>query len=716
MSAAPSPGAVPDPGGDPLRRALCPTADELADQLLARVGDDQGYLVRTRAETRRALVAFARRVVEAVLAPVHDPDAARAAGRVLIESYLVDPTALESAQAVVGTAFTRAVDTPGRVQRLAAVIGAVGRGYAQALRMLVLAEHEEITRAALIARRRAEEHRSASDARFRVLFENSPVAIVMMDPDGSSLEANQAAADMVASTVEAIRATRLEEWVPPAEYPTFWEDLARLVDGRLDAVEVERAILRPDGVRVWVESVVSAVRDPDGVARYLVSISKDITEQRELQQRLRHQASHDPLTGLPNRSLFFERLQDAITAADRDGARPGVCYLDLDGFKVVNDTLGHETGDRLLQVLAERLRDTLEPDGHLVARMGGDEFVVLVERSPDRETLEDVAAIALDTVRRPVRIGEHDIAISASVGVVRHDTGGPEELMKAADTTLYSAKHDGRGRYAVFDRERHQSDVLNFELSAQMPEALRRDHFHVLYQPIVRLADERMVGVEALVRWLRPDGELIGPDRFIPLAEETGLVVPLGRRVLGEACRQARRWRDADPSNPLVVSVNVAARQVTENDLVADVVRTLAEHDLPPELLQLELTERDLMGTQDKPASRLREIADLGVKLAIDDFGTGYSNLAYLRQLPVHHLKLAGSFLGGAGDRDDVILRALVKLARSLDLEVTAEAVETAEQAARLRRYGSTNAQGWYYAPAVPAERIPELVRHPFVR
>ncbi len=716
MSAAASSGAVPAPHGKPLRRALSPAPDDVAILLLARIVDDQGYLVRPGDEIRIPLTEFAHRVREALLAPELDADVARTAGRALVEAHLVDPTALESVQSALGDAFSAAADTPGRVRRLTTVIGAVGRGYAQALRVRALGEHEEITRAALVARRRADDALRASDARFRVLFEHSPVAITMMDSQGGSLEANQAAAELVASSVDDICKTHLEHWAPPDEVPRFWEDLTRLAAGDVESVEVERGLLRRDGKKIWVECVVSAVRNADRSVRYLVAVTQDVTERMELQQRLRHQAGHDPLTGLPNRSLFFERLQSAITDAGHDCLRPGVCYLDLDGFKVVNDTLGHETGDRLLQALAERLRGVLEPSGHLVARMGGDEFVVLIDHSPDRESLEDVAGLALETVRRPVRIGEHDIAISASVGVVRHDSGSPEELMKAADTTLYSAKHAGRGRYAVFDRERHQSDVLNFELSAQMPEALRKDHFHVLYQPIVRLADERTIGVEALVRWLRPDGELIGPDRFIPLAEETGLVVPLGRRVLREACRQARRWRDADPANPLVVSVNVAARQVIENDLVADVLEALAEHDIPPHLLQLELTERDLMGTQDKPASTLREIADLGVRIAIDDFGTGYSNLAYLRQLPVQHLKLAGSFVGGAADRDDVILRALVKLAGSLDLEVTAEAVETAEQADRLRHYGCTNAQGWYYAPAVSAERIPGLVHHPFVR
>ncbi|MDN5918896.1 MAG: EAL domain-containing protein [Pseudonocardia sp.] len=704
-------------GGDPLCVQAVLEADLIRDRWLPEIVDGARYLPLPMGELRQLMWTLAEQLLAVARAERFDPEGARRVGRALVDAHLTEPAVLERTNLVLGECLAAAADTPGRLRRLLALQGALGRGYADALRRRTLTEHETITTAALAARITADEARWASEARFSAVFDAATVGIVVFALDGTSLEANRAACEMVGHTVDELRTMTVAHFVPPHQEPAFWADLPRLCKGALDRVTVERPYQRPDGRRIWVDTVVSAVRDAEGQARYLLAMVNEITERMELQQRLTYQAQHDPLTGLPNRSLFFDRLRSSmrLVCDDGPGPRPGVCYLDLDGFKVVNDTLGHHTGDRLLQAIADRLRDALAPLGHLVARMGGDEFVVLVERSPDRQALEDVATLALDTIRVPVHIDEHVVAISASVGVVRHEGDtGPEELMKAADTTLYSAKHAGRGRYAVFDPERHRSDVLRFELSAQMPEALRRDDFRVVYQPLVRLADEQTVGVEALVRWQHPDGELIGPDRFIPLAEETGLVIPLGRRVLHEACRQARNWRDA--GHDLIISVNVAARQMSENDLVGDIATVLAEYDMPAELLQLELTERDLMGTPGRPAAALKELAAMGVQIAIDDFGTGYSNLSYLRQLPVHNLKLAGNFVAGSADRDDVILRALVKLARSLALDVTAEAVETREQAERLRSYGCTNAQGWYYAPAVSAERVPDLVRNPFVR
>ena len=697
-------------GGEPLPAHAVTGPDRLRDRWLAEICDGTRHLPTTTADGLRLLIGtLAGRLHEAALAERFEPEAARHVGRALVEARLTEPAVLERTHRALGDCLADAADTPARLRRLLALQGALGRGYAEALRGRTLAEHEAVAS--------VDEARRADEARFSTVFDAATVGIVVFALDGTSLEANRAACEMVGHTAEELFAMTVADFVPPGQAPTFWADLVRLGAGTLDRITVERPYRRPDGRRIWMDAVVSAVRSPEGHPRYLLAMVNDITERRELQQRLTYQAQHDPLTGLPNRALFFDRLRASMRRLgdDGSGARPGVCYLDLDGFKVVNDTLGHHTGDRLLQAVADRLRDALAPLGHLVARMGGDEFVVLVERSPDRQALEDVATVALETVRRPVRIDSHDVAISASIGVVRHEDGtGSEELMKAADTTLYSAKHAGRGRYAVFDPERHRSEVRRFELSAQMPEALRRDDFRVVYQPLVRLADEQTVGVEALVRWQRRDGELIGPDRFIPLAEETGLVVPLGRRVLDEACRQARSWRDA--GHELVVSVNVAARQMSENDLVGDIAAVLHEYDMPPGLLQLELTERDLMGTPGRPAAALKELAAMGVQIAIDDFGTGYSNLSYLRALPVHNLKLAGNFVAGSADRDDVILRALVKLARSLHLDVTAESVETRDQAERLRSYGCTNAQGWYYAPAVPAERIPDLIRDPFLR
>ncbi|MFP5021784.1 putative bifunctional diguanylate cyclase/phosphodiesterase [Pseudonocardia phyllosphaerae] len=560
--------------------------------------------------------------------------------------------------------------------------------------------------------------RDGAGAMRAAAFESAGVGLLTFDPDGSALAANPTGAALLGYSVRELAGMSVADFVPPAEAPEVWAERNRLLDGSLDSLRVVRPIRTGHGTEIWIDATVTALRegtrDDAGHATRLMAVITDVTDSLREQRRLEHLASHDPLTGLPNRSLFFDRLQAAIDDGDH---RPGVCYLDLDGFKVVNDTLGHQAGDRLLQVLGARLRDDLGPEGNLVARMGGDEFVVLVPDTTDRAALESVAVRALDTVRQPVRLDGRDIVISASVGVVRHDGElCPDEMMRAADTTLYSAKREGRGRYASYDRERHRSDVRRFELSAQMPEALRRDDFLVVYQPLVRLADERTVGFEALVRWQRPDGELIGPDRFIPVAEETGLVVPLGRRVLDEACRRAREWADADPDHPILMSVNVAARQISESDLVADVKATLDRHDWPAERLQIELTESDLMTGTGRPSATLRELDRMGVRIAIDDFGTGYSNLAYLRHLPVRSLKLAGHFVAGSAERDDVILRTLISLASALDLEVTAEAVETEEQARRLRGYGCTNAQGWYYAPAVTADRAPALIRDPFLR
>jgi len=364
-----------------------------------------------------------------------------------------------------------------------------------------------------------------------------------------------------------------------------------------------------------------------------------------------------------------------------------------------------------------------------VARMGGDEFVVLVEHSTGIEHLQRVAQTALDTVRRPVVVDGHPIVVSASVGIVQHadhGTGGAAgvagsaALMQAADTTMYWAKADGRDRYALFDAERHHTDVSRFALSAWMPDALAHGEFVVDYQPLVRLQDQQITGVEALVRWQLPTGERLEPTRFIPLAEDTGLIVPLGRVILTDACRQAADWLAADPGMGLLMSVNLAARQVREPGLVADVVQILEDTGWPAELLQLELTESEFMGTTEDSLAVLRDLADIGVRIAIDDFGTGYSNLAYLRRLPVHTLKLAGPFItrgsSGRDETDDVdleIVATIVRLARILGLSITAESIETPAQLTRLRRLGCDTGQGWLFAPAVPPKDIPGLVHAP---
>ncbi|MFF5172013.1 putative bifunctional diguanylate cyclase/phosphodiesterase [Micromonospora sp. NPDC000089] len=437
---------------------------------------------------------------------------------------------------------------------------------------------------------------------------------------------------------------------------------------------------------------------------------------RDSESRFRHQATHDPLTGLPNRALFTERLSAAIAEPGGGADRVAVCFLDLDRFKVVNDSLGHQVGDALLVAVAQRLRRALGE--HLVARLGGDEFVVLVERTARADDAVRVAEAALTAVGEPALVHGHELTVSASIGIVERPVAGttPGELMRAADSTLHWAKAAGGARWSIFDPERHRADLARYALSAAIPTAIDRGEFFLDYQPLTSLRDGTLVGVEALVRWRHPELGLLRPDTFIGLAEETGLIVRLGSWVLAEACREASTWSAAGPAP--FVSVNLAVRQVHRPELVAEVRELLRRTGLPPERLQLEITESTMMSTAEEPVRALRILADLGVRIAIDDFGTGYCNLAYLRDLPVTELKVAGEFVTGlrapatepAGRTDERILASLVSLAHALDLTVTAEGVETAGQADRLRAIGCDTGQGWHFGRPGPADRLPGRV------
>jgi len=433
---------------------------------------------------------------------------------------------------------------------------------------------------------------------------------------------------------------------------------------------------------------------------------------RASEARFHHQATHDPLTGLPNRAMLIERLNRAF--ADGNGRRLGVCFVDLDGFKVVNDSLGHAVGDRLLAAVAHRLGERLTGSGQLVARMGGDEFVILVEDTTSTDDVTRVADTALAAVAEPVHIDGHDLTVSASIGIVEQSVAhsSPSELMRAADITLNWAKSAGKGRWATFDPRRNDLDVARYALSAAMPAALERSEFFVDYQPMVSLTDGALTGVEALVRWQHPQLGLLAPDSFIGLAEETGLIVKLGGRVLEEACEQAAKWQAACDRD-FFISVNLAMRQVHEPGLVDTVLAVLDRTGLRPGNLQLELTESAVMSSDDEPVAALRSLAARGVRIAIDDFGTGYSNLAYLRTLPVRELKIAGSFVRSlrspdatGNPTDESILATLVSLAHTLGLTVTAEGVETQEQANRLRAIGCDAAQGWLFGRPGPPELI----------
>ncbi|WP_443077001.1 putative bifunctional diguanylate cyclase/phosphodiesterase [Streptomyces sp. SP18CS02] len=548
--------------------------------------------------------------------------------------------------------------------------------------------------------------------------------MAVVDPEGLVVTANDALGSLLGTDPVSLREQAAADLVDLASDNRTWHAYREVLGGRRSRFRCTRRLKHPDGRSLWAEVTVSPVPRSTKV---LLSIA-DISDRRELHARLRHLQMHDPVTRLPNRTLFFERLTSALenSAYDDGGTgRIGLLYLDLDGFKAINDTLGHRVGDRLLAAVASRLTECADSDGytrsggHLVARLGGDEFAILVEDSTGTEQLADLARAVLAAVQQPFDLAGQRLSVSASIGVVERAAIGTTVtgLMQAADTTLYWAKADGKARWTLFDPERNAHRMTRQALSSTLRPAVERGEFALEYQPLVGMEDGSVRGVEALVRWNHPQFGTLAPNRFVGIAEEDGSIVQLGRWVLRTACRQARQWQKDHPrERPLFVSVNVAVRQVWDSDLVADVAEILAETGLTPHLLQLELTESAVMGSAGRPLQALQALSDMGVRIAIDDFGTGYSNLAYLSRLPVSVLKLDGSFVRGFQDEehpnpaDEVIVEALVQLAHRLGLTVTAECVETSGQAARLRRIGCDTGQGWLYSRAVAPERIAELI------
>lgn len=435
-----------------------------------------------------------------------------------------------------------------------------------------------------------------------------------------------------------------------------------------------------------------------------------------LQERLAYQAHHDALTGLANRVSFTERATVALERAGRRAQPVAVLFLDLDGFKQVNDTLGHSTGDALLAALGHRLRDRAA-EGAFVARFGGDEFTVLLE-GPAATQAERVAESLLAAVAEPVRVGEQELAVSASVGIACAPDGRTtvDELLRDADIAMYHAKAEGRGRWVTFVRGMDAAVRERVALERELREALARDGLTVAYQPIVDLHTGAIMGTEALVRWPHPTRGSVPPARFIPLAEESGLIVPLGRYVLSEACRQTRLWQAHTGQRSLTVSVNLAARQVREPGLVADVAAALAESGLASACLILEITESDLIRDIEGTLRTLRALKGLGVRLALDDFGTGYSSLSYLSRFPFDLIKIDKAFVDRlATPRDAALAQAIVAMAHALHMRVVAEGIERAEQVETLRRLGCAAGQGYYYARPQPAPVVTALLQRGYL-
>jgi diguanylate cyclase (GGDEF)-like protein/PAS domain S-box-containing protein len=562
----------------------------------------------------------------------------------------------------------------------------------------------------------AESSLRTSGERFRSLVQNSSDTTLVLGPAGVIVYASPATRSLLGREPGELLGRRASDLVHPDDRARVEPQLGELLRAAATIDPLQFRILNRDGSWRHAEAVITDMRDRPSVGGYVVNV-RDITDRKEAEEKLAHQALHDPLTGLPNRLLLVDRLRNAIARGLRhDGPPPVVMFLDLDRFKLVNDSLGHGAGDELLMCVADRLRAVVRTTDTL-SRFGGDEFVILCEGMASQDAVMALAERAMTAIDEPFVINGERFHIAVSIGVAFVDDDGPspEELLGDADYAMYLAKaRSGQGRVQLFDQATRAVARQRVHTETALARALERDELVVFYQPIVETASRRWVGMEALLRWQHPTRGLLAPAAFLDVAEQTGLIVPIGTWVLSEACAQVQRWNSTLPaSEHLAVSVNLSGRQLTEPDLAHTIAGSLQAAGIDPHALRLvlEVTETLLPADEDEARRRLIELHELGIQLAIDDFGTGYSSLRYVRDLPISTIKIDRSFISGLGqsDHDEAIVNAVTQLARTLGLRVVAEGVETEAQFDYLSRVGCDYSQGYLFGRPEP----PHLCRLP---
>jgi diguanylate cyclase (GGDEF)-like protein/PAS domain S-box-containing protein len=563
-----------------------------------------------------------------------------------------------------------------------------------------------------------EERLRQAETRYRTLVERMPAVTYIQEIGGPE------SAVYMSPQIETLTGYSVEECKDPdlrwrMVHPDDRERMQAEDERTLEPGEVvttEYRVVHRDGRIVWVRNESVVVEEEASGSRYWQGFMVDITKRKALEDELEHRAFHDPLTGLPNRSLFLDRLELSLARARRCDDVVAVLFLDLDNFKVVNDSLGHEVGDQLLFAVSQRLKGCLKSTD-IVARMGGDEFTVLLEGVSGAGGAEETAERIIHKLQAPFNIGGKHIFVTASIGIVLSnavEAGSGGDLLRAADVALYRAKSKAKARYEVFDRSKDAHAMERLELEDSLRYATERNELKVYYQPVFSLVGDFIAGMEALLRWEHPKRGLMYPDEFIPLAEETGLIVPIGQWVLKEACRQAREWQEEHPSEtPPIVGVNLSLRQFQHSGLVENVARALRETGLEPGYLSLEITESVAMHDVDSTIATLEKLNSLGVWLVIDDFGTGNSSLFYLTsQFKMGHLKIDGAFVRRfVNDPDNqMIMPGLIAFAHAVGLRVIAEGVESASQLQRLNEMGCEFVQGNYIAKPLPPAAARKLL------
>jgi diguanylate cyclase (GGDEF)-like protein/PAS domain S-box-containing protein len=558
-------------------------------------------------------------------------------------------------------------------------------------------------------------HRRQSEARFRSLVAHSSDLITVLDANGIVTYQSPSIERVLGYRADEVEGTRFGWLLTEADRSRLDQLVAGDGGGSTDAHTFECSLVHRDGTSLRFEVQHTDLLQDEHVGGIVLN-GRDVSERKAFEEQLAHQAFHDPVTNLANRALFSDRVEHALMRSQRGFPDIAIVFIDLDDFKTVNDSLGHAAGDHVLQEVARRLQIAVRPTD-TVARFGGDEFAVLLESVNDSAQAADAAARILHALEIPLEIDGKQVFPRASIGIclVDRENESPEaaELLRNADVAMYMAKRDSKGSYRVFEPTMHERVVERLELRSELQRAIDEDQLALHYQPVVRLEGHEILGVEALLRWMHPTRGTIPPNQFIPLAEETGLIIPMGRWVLETACAEGVLLHTRFPRpEPLAMSVNLSVRQLQSESIVADVRSALEKSGLTPGALVLEITESVMMADTDFAVQRLCELKDLGVRLAMDDFGTGYSSLSYLSRFPVDILKMDRSFVGAG---ENVALQsAIIALGASLELEVVAEGIELPEQERSLHDLGCELGQGFLFArPMGPPELLKFLAGRP---
>ena len=719
---------------------------------------DTSFTPLTAAEVRRRLSELTDRAIVLLFSESVEHHKARAIGSTLASMHYLNPETLGRALEVLHRGLFEELPPDQVIElrpRLAVLIAEIAAGFFEQARDTILLEQEQIKGALIRKGQETEKALRESEASLAEAQRIAHVGHWDYDWLRNNLHWSDEIYRIFGVTKEESEGTFNDYFarIHPEDRGLLDKTGEQLLEG--GPVPLEHRIVRPDGeVRVvqlrvqfvfdenqtqlegypdrsddvgYDESIGFLDRQLRLISNHLgrlpgrpvrvVGTVQDITERKALERQLEHQALHDPLTELPNRLLFMDRLEQALVRTKVRKESIAVLFLDLDNFKLINDSFGHAVGDQLLLQVAERLQSCMRPQD-TVARFGGDEFTILLEDGAEVDNATFVAKRIIEELRGPFALLGDEQFVTASIGIAlsSRSPGQPnvaDDLLRDADAAMYRAKGTTKASYAVFEPSMKADALEQLKLANDLRRAIEHDEFVIHYQPRVEMMSGKVVGMEALLRWKHPERGLVWPDDFISLAEEMGLIIPIGREVMAEVCQQAHLWHQQyqhDP--PLLISVNISAMQLQHPNFAEDITQVLQEFEVDPNAFELEITESVVMGDGEDIFEKLSELKSLGVRVAIDDFGTGYSSLSYLKRLPVETLKIDKSFISGLGrnPKDRLIASATISLAQTLKLAVVAEGVETARQATHLRKLGCDLAQGYYFAKPLTSEEASEFI------